>query len=108
MGFEGAVAVAVFEDFDAVEALADFAGFGVAVAFDDPDAAAFVEGEGDGLDEVGFGGDEFGFEAGGELDVFEGVLGGLAFGVVFLGFEGGAVPFRISDFGLRIGLAILR
>lgn len=84
-----AVAVGVFEDEDAVaEGGVPAVGvFGVGVVFGDPEAAACVPGHGDGLLDIGFGGEDEAFEAGGELHGGGGFLGG--HGGAFFGVEGG-------------------
>ena len=96
---EGAVAVLVFEDLDAVLAFADFAGLRVAISFHDPDAAAFVEGEGHRLHEIRLRSDELGFEAAGELHRLQRVGGRLALGVFGLRLQSGAVELLRREVG---------
>ncbi len=57
-------------------------GFFVAVGFGDEEAALFVDGEGDGVEELGVGGEDVDFEAGGELDVFQREFRGVEIGVL--------------------------
>lgn len=75
-GFEGTVAVAVGEDDDAVAAHAVGLLVRIAEPFEDPETSGVVDGEGDGLDDVWFSGDEVGFEAVGEHHAGDGLLGG--------------------------------
>ena len=84
-----AVAVGVFEDEDAVaEGGVPAVGvFGVGVVFGHPEAAACVPGHGDGLLDIGFGGEDNAFEAGGELHGGGGFFGG--HGGALFGVEGG-------------------
>ena len=71
---EGAVSLGVFEDEDAI---LGFAGaVGVVGVLEDPEAAAVVEGVGDGLDDVGFASDELCPEAFGQNELCGGLSGG--------------------------------
>lgn len=84
-----AVVIGVFEDDDAIaegEIEADF-GFTVGVIFGDPEASLGVGGDGDGLLDLGFAGEEGGGEAWGGADGGEGLGGGD--GLTGLGIEGG-------------------
>ena len=71
-----AVVVGVFEDLDAVAVLGAFLG-GVRIVekLDDPEAAAVVPGHGDGVDDVGLGGEEANFKPLGDAEMFDGLIG---------------------------------
>ena len=81
---EGAIALGVFKNEDAVLAGARCARLRVAHALHHPQASALVPAHGDGLHELGLSGDEFGFEASRELHGFDCLLRRLAVRVVLL------------------------
>src|SRR5262245_49944474 len=67
-----AVAVGVLEDLDAVaRLLALLRAAGVLEALDDPEPAAFVHGEGDGVDDVGLGGEDLDLPARRHLEALD-------------------------------------
>ena len=70
---ERAVAVGVFEDFNTIFTRPG-GGARVFEALRDPEASAFVEGHGDGVDDIRLAGDEFDGEAVGDGHFFDGVL----------------------------------
>ncbi len=72
-GLEGAVAVGIGEDDEAVEALALGTARGIAVGLRDPEATPFVDGERDGLADLGFGGDQFGAKTRGYVHLGDGL-----------------------------------
>lgn len=75
-GFIQAIAVLVREDADPREGWLTGGGAeGVIGHFDDPEIAVFVEGDGDGVDDLRFGSDEFDREIGIELEGGEGICG---------------------------------
>ena len=73
---EASVAVGVLENHDAIPQRAVEAdlGFGVGVVLGDPETAARIEGHGDGILHVGFGGEERRLETGREFQHFQRVL----------------------------------
>ena len=78
---------------------------GVAVSFGDPDAAAFIEGEGDRLMNVWLGDDGFGLEAGRQIHLGEGLLGGVGGGmaeIIFLEVAKDGAGLQAFDLGERI------
>ncbi len=72
-GIDASVEIVIGEFADGAEAFV--AAFGVIAHLDDPGGAGFVEGEGDGIDDQGFGGDELGGEAGTDVEGLEGEVG---------------------------------
>ena len=66
MSFEGSVVIGIFENDEAVFSFAFFLSAGISKGFGDPDAATGIEGEGDGLPELGFAGDCFDLETFGD------------------------------------------
>lgn len=80
-GFKFTVAIGVFENDELIEPLPFGLADRIAVGFGHPDAAALIESHGDRLMDVGFGDDGLGFEAGREIHLGEGVLGGIGGGV---------------------------
>ena len=60
----------------AIEPFPGGASTGVAVGLGDPEASTFIDGEGDGLADVGFGGHEHGTEALGHVHGGDGLFGG--------------------------------
>jgi hypothetical protein len=75
---EVAVVVGVLEDEDAVGS--GCFPLGIVISLGHPEAAAIVDGVGNGLDDVGLGGEDGGGEAGGEFHGRDGLLGGEGFG----------------------------
>lgn len=72
-GIDASVEVVIHEFADGTKAFV--AAFGVIAHLDDPGGTGFVEGEGDGIDDQGFGGDELGGEAGSDVEGLEGEMG---------------------------------
>jgi hypothetical protein len=100
------VAVGVLANFDGVGAEAvGLDVVRVVAGFGDPEAAAFVPGEEDGLGDVGLGGEEFEAEIGGDLGAFgaafdaEGKLKRDGLGAFFVVGDGGA-GFALFGFAL--------
>ena len=71
-----AVRIGVFKDLDAITAFGTFRrAFGIFVEFQHPQPASFVPGHGDGIDDLGFAGEEAHFEAGRHKDLLASFLG---------------------------------
>lgn len=69
VSFEGAVVVFVFEYDEPVLSFAFFLSAGISEGFGNPDAAAAIEGEGDGLTKERLAGDRFNLESFGNEDI---------------------------------------
>ncbi len=72
-GIDATVEIVIGEFADRAEAFV--AALGVIAHLDDPGGAGFVEGEGDGIGDQGFGGDELGGEAGTDVEGLESEMG---------------------------------